>query len=117
MQLLCCRPPQRIELPTCAASIHLLSLEDGVARLGIEAPGGAVVREEGPPADRPSPPAVRVHRLRNQLNQISLAIHLVRRQWQAGLAADADRTLERTFELLERLERELTSPSEPGAGP
>jgi hypothetical protein len=111
MPVFSCRPPQRIDLPSLAVFVQLLDIVNGEVRLQIDAPPGTDVRlaetQDPPPAGQPT--ALRTHRLRNQLNQISLALHLARRQWQAGLADDAEKSLTRASEVLDRLETELAA--------
>jgi hypothetical protein len=86
-----CLPGTRLDLNGSGA-VRVLGIDGGAVRLAVE-------RTVGPP---PLPP----HRLCNALNRIGLALHLFRRQWQAGLP-DAAATLKRAQDLIEELGRQI----------
>jgi carbon storage regulator CsrA len=125
MLVLSRRPSQAILFPASDIRLQVLDIKGSTVKIGVEAPPGVrILRDEllARPAPQEaavgfSPPSDR-HALRNRLNKVNLALHLFRRQWQAGLGAPAACTLETVFELLKKLDAEcLPGPAEPPAAP
>jgi carbon storage regulator CsrA len=94
MLVLSRRADEKVVLPTVPAVIKVLSSQNGVVRLGIEAPSHVpILREElchdgrpeaapaAAPAPEPCPPKVR-HILRNRLNNLTLGLALLRMRLQ-----------------------------------
>ncbi len=118
MLVLTRREEQKIVFPTLGIKVDVLRIRGNVVKIGIEAPDNVpIVRDElvsvPPEAAVPVPPAVNVlprevrHALLNRLHAGTLALHLLRKQADAGKCADADRTLQRVVTEFEALEREL----------
>ena len=112
------RADEKIVFPSIGVTVHLLRINGRVARIGIDAPPELrVLRQElettpAPPAPThpartpgPSP----THELCNRLSKISLTLHLFHRQREAGLAAEAEATLERAFATLDALDRDTVA--------
>jgi carbon storage regulator CsrA len=99
MLVLSRRPGERILFPSLGVSIEVLRSRGAVVRLGIDAPDEIkVVRGEIAPEEHHSPHDVaaakqRRHELRNELNEITLRLELLRRKLEVGLPVEADRTL------------------------
>ncbi len=103
--------------PSLGITVHILRLNGSAARVGIEAPPEVpVLRDElcsSPPVPASTPvPARKVdHALANALSKVTLAIHLARRQSEAGHWADANATLEAALASLEALENQRRHPA------
>jgi carbon storage regulator CsrA len=119
MLVLSRRSNERIVFPSLGITAHMLKLSGSGARVGIEAPPEVtVLRDElcatsavpGSTPARKGDPA-----LANALSKITQAIHLARKQSQAGRSADADATLETAPASLEALEpaRRQPAPASP----
>jgi len=115
MLVLSRRANERIVFPSLGITIHILKLTGSGARVGIEAPAEVtVLRDElcATPVMPGSAPAGKAdHALANALSKITLAIHLTRKQSEAGRSADADATLETALASLEALERARRQPA------
>jgi carbon storage regulator CsrA len=109
MLVLSRRPGQRILFPHFDIAVQVLPGKGSTVRLGIEAPphievlreeiaSTATVRTAANQAERQDR-----HDLRGRLNTVSMALHLVEKQLQAGLITDAERTLHEAQEVLEKL--------------
>ncbi|MBA4066592.1 MAG: hypothetical protein C0501_23380 [Isosphaera sp.] len=124
MLVLSRRASESIAFPSIGVTVHLLRINGTVARIGIDAPPELrVLRQElgdAPPQARPAGPSP-THELRNRLSKISLALHLFRRQREAGHPAEAEATLGRVFDALQALDRDavaaLVAPRPAAAGP
>src|SRR5262245_16739817 len=78
MLVLTRRATQRILLPSVPASVQVLAVRAGAVRLGIDAPRHVTVVREEVADDSPASPSR--HALRNHLNNLSLALGLLRVQ-------------------------------------
>jgi carbon storage regulator CsrA len=115
MLVLSRRRSEQLVFPTLGVTLHVLETKGGAVKIGIDAPPEVrVLRQElaehGAGA-APARPAARspLHALRNRLNKLGLFLHLVGRQWQAGLHEEAGDTLRRALELLDGLEQECAA--------
>lgn len=113
MLVLSRKPNQKIVLPNLGVSIEIVRIAGRAVSVGIEAPDSVkVLRGELaahlPPQIEASPAPER-HRLRNELNRVSIALELVRKQMELGRSAEAEQTLERAVEWLEQLETGMQS--------
>ena len=111
MLVLSRRADEKIVFPSIGVTVHLLRINGNVARIGIDAPPELrVLRQEldGTPPPRPAGPSP-THELCNRLSKVTLTLHLFQRQREAGLAAEAEATLERAFAALGALDRDAVS--------
>jgi carbon storage regulator CsrA len=119
MLVLSRRPNEKLLFPTLGVTVQVLSIQKGQVRLGIEAPPEIRVRRaELPGIDTPLRTfelALPAHRVRNLLNKVNLALHLLQRQLDRGQLSDAESTLHRALETLENADRALEKPSSTSA--
>lgn len=107
------RAGESIVFPSIGVTVRLVRIGGRVARVGIDAPPGLrVLRQElehapAPPASPAGPSAT--HELCNRLSKVALSLHLFQRQREAGLAAEAEATLERAFAALDALDRDAVA--------
>ena len=100
---------EKILFPTIGVTVEVCSVKGNVVRVGIDAPPSVpIVREE---IAKSTPYISERHRLRNRLHTASLAVHLAQRQLEAGLAEDAQETLEGALRDFTALDQELTAAS------
>jgi carbon storage regulator CsrA len=100
------RPSQKISFPSLGITVQILKITRNAARVGIEAPPEIkILRDELSPASSPSTKSKNDHALANALSKLTLAIHLARKQWEAGRATQADETLVTALRALEHLEQ------------
>jgi carbon storage regulator CsrA len=119
MLVLSRRCSEKIVFPEIGVTLHVLGTKGQVARIGIEAPPEVpVLRGELAPAAAPSAE----HLLRDRLREVTLALHLLERQWEVGRPAEARETLDNLFARLEALKHDLAAargranrPDGPGA--
>lgn len=117
MLVLSRRPDQRVVFPNLGITIQLLRIKGNTARLGIEAPPEvAILRDEiAQGAKAPAAQAVAEaaagderskwrHVMRNRLNAATLALHLLKRQWEAGKVEQAEATFAKVLDELTELE-------------
>lgn len=113
MLVLSRRENEKVHLPDLGVTIQILGIKASNVRIGIDAPAEVrIVRDElidgdAAPQSRRThvirlPASVR-HALRNDLNSLSVALHLFRQEVAAGLHRDADETFDVLVEYLERL--------------
>ena len=115
MLVLSRRPTETIVFPSINAAVHVLKIESGRVRIGIDAPlGVAVVRKELldrqghrdlTPASVPlvGPDSLLSelkHLVRNRLNRAHLGLALLRRQLQVGLTQSMEVTIGKIEEAL-----------------
>ena len=117
MLVLSRRANEKIVFPNLGITVDVLSIKGNSARLGIEAPANVTVMRDEllaqlSEAERAALAQVEKrpelsHAVRNHLNAVSIALHLFRRQCQAGLETDAQRTFDRLIGEFGRLEDEV----------
>src|SRR5262245_60008422 len=123
MLVLSRRADEKVVLPTVPAVIKVISSQNGVVRLGIEAPSNVpILREELCRADRPEPPPAapavpaepcppRVrHVLRNRVNNLALGLTLLRMRLQGDGDPAVRKTLAGLEEELEALRQYVSAP-------
>ncbi len=111
MLVLSRRQNQSVVFPEFGIQVKVARIESNAVRLGVTAPRSVVVlREElaGPEAASEAR-----HRLRGRINTATLALHLARRQLEAGRGAEAGRTLADALAALDGLEADLAPPAPP----
>jgi carbon storage regulator CsrA len=98
------RPDEQITFPTLGISVHVLGVTGHRARVGIEAPPGVKILrgEVCPEAARAEGRKAR-HARANALSKAALAIHLAKKQCEAGRSVDADATLDVALKALDAL--------------
>ncbi|MCS6865773.1 MAG: response regulator [Gemmataceae bacterium] len=106
MLVLTRRVGERIVFPTLGITVELLRVAKNSAQVGIAAPPEIrILREElGGTATEAAARQAR-HDRANALSKITLAVHLAQKQWAAGRAADAERTLSAALVALEELDK------------
>ena len=106
---------EKIVFPNVGITVQILRIVGNRVRVGIEAPPQIkVLRHEiVSPSDleveRPESTSSgkHTHELRNRLNTATLALHLSQKQLQAGLAVEAEGTLQKALQEFESLEQLL----------
>ena len=84
MLVLSRRPDEKIVLPTVPAVIKIISSQAGLVRLGIDAPADVPILREELTHEEPDPRTLKAERvktnhvLRNRLNNLTLALTLLR---------------------------------------
>lgn len=121
MLVLSRRPNEKIVFPTLGISVKVTNVTRNVVRLGIEAPPSVpiareeIVKESATLSATESKPAR--HVLRNRLHTANLAVHLAKKQLQAGLKSEADATLAEALLEFASIDQEMASaqitPAEP----
>lgn len=122
MLVLSRKPQQSIVFPTLGLSVQIVRVAGQTVRVGVDAPDSIPILR-GELADASASGALAGaaeeaarqarHHLRGRLNTATLALSLAQRQLHAGLATDADGTLEQALAELEKLEVELASANTP----
>src|SRR5262249_34682998 len=104
------RPDQAIVFPHLDLTVRILRIAGGTVRVGIVAPPhvtalrGELLAGAPAAAPGPSPESAARHELCNRLNAVSLALHLLDRQWHEGQREEAERTLNKLLGELEALD-------------
>ncbi len=107
---------ERVLFPGLNIAVEILQIRGNNVRLGIGAPPEiGVFREEIVPSAKniyarlgtADPHLALTNAQRNQLNTAALAFHVVEKQLEAGLIADARATLQHGLKLLEELDRSV----------
>lgn len=109
MLVLSRRANQTIRFPNLGICVEIVRISGNTVRVGVDAPSDVrILRGELAkqyPSDSDSADSRERHRLRNQLNSVSLALLLLQKQLDAGRSKDAERTLATALEKLETLDR------------
>lgn len=107
------KPTEKIIFPTLGVTVHILR-SSGPVRVGVEAPTEVtILREEIAATAAAGPRRKADHDLANALSKVTLAIHLARKQWEAGRATAAEATLETALAALEAVGPAGTPPPPP----
>jgi carbon storage regulator CsrA len=106
---------QKIRFPSLGITVQILRVGGSAVRVGVDAPAEVrIIRDEledEGPADSTQrgqtqiirlPRALR-HELRNELNSLSIALHLFKQEVDAGFAEDAAATFDKLVAQLERI--------------
>lgn len=119
MLVLSRRQDQQIIFPNLNIKLQVLRVKGKVVSLGIDAPRDiAIVRAEACSSTTPIQESddratgMDRHRLRNHLNTINLGLRLFQKQTDAGLDHDAQRTMQRVVDELQRLDGEIATSKE-----
>ncbi|MEO1618183.1 MAG: response regulator [Planctomycetota bacterium] len=122
MLVLTRRPSDRVTFPDLGITLHFLRIRSGQARIGIDAPAEIrIQRGEEEPTEASSlvdeietlPRRAR-HEIRNELHQISLAVHLYRELCDKGFNEEAEAMFSDLQDALGRLDSNqwLNSPKQ-----
>ncbi len=114
MLVLSRKKDQQVCFPALGITVKILRVSGSTVRVGVDAPMEVqIIRDElenGPVKPAPRQHVIRLpqnlrHELRNQLNSLSIALHLFKQEIDAGYRRDAEATFERLVEHLERITR------------
>lgn len=119
MLILSRKQDQNVSFPELGITVKILGVRGSTVRVGFDAPVEfKIVRGELPEAKALDsqehqvihiPPELR-HKLRNQLNSLSIATHLYKEQVSAGFYKEAEEIFKRQVELVDNI-LEQNSPS------
>lgn len=114
---------EKVVFPNLGITVQILRIAGNKVRVGVEAPSNVrVLREEiaepadlkrlaqslaNPPTELNSRPLKLSHDVRNRLNTAGLALHLAQKQMEAGMATQAEGTIQRALEAFQTLEETL----------
>ena len=108
------RLDEKVRFPDLGVTVQILRVKGSSVRLGIDAPVEVrIIRDELEDEFKDRVPAksyvIRLprtmrHELRNELNALSLALHLFKQEMESGNHADAKSTFAKLTEYLERLD-------------
>ena len=127
MLVLSRKPEQKVCFPSLGITVQILRVKGSNVRLGVEAPMEVrITRGELDECDaaRPAPrthtirlPSNLRHELRNQLNAVSIALHLFKQEVRAGRHEDAEHTFELLVNHIRRISENqiLSSDSSPSS--
>jgi carbon storage regulator CsrA len=113
MLVLSRKEDQKVCFPSLGITVQILRVNGSSVRLGIDAPIEVrIIRDELDKTDSVKasshsyvirlPQDLR-HELRNELNSLSIALHLFKQELEAGYVDDAEATFERLVQHLERI--------------
>ncbi len=127
MLVLSRREEQKICFPELGITVQILRVSSGRVRVGVDAPSEVrILREEvADPSDLPKPPGVAPlpnllrHEVRNELNRLSIAVHLFNEENKAGQIEGAKKTFAKITQLMDRLGKNpaLSSEAPPATQP
>ncbi len=115
MLVLSRRAQEKISFPQVGITIHFLRIRSGTSKVGIDAPrdvqivrdevdDDAALAAEATRKERLHLPRQERHAIRNELQTISVGLHLYREQMQLGLEGDAEETFETVMTSLRALD-------------
>ena len=120
MLVLSRKADQKVCFPGLGITVHILQVKGSSVRVGVEAPVEVrIIRDELQDSEAPSTPRTHVvrlprelrHELRNQLNTLSLALHLFKQEIDSGRMQDAEETFDKLVEHFEQLsQNQLLTP-------
>lgn len=132
MLVLSRRIDQKVSFPGLGITVQILGIKGSSVKVGVDAPLEIrVIREEladqdlekgklpkATPSAQPKTHIIRLekearHALRNQLNTLSIALHMFKQQIEAGHDEDADETFERLISYLENISQGEFESKEP----
>ena len=117
MLVLSRRVQEAVCFPDLGTTIRILGIEGNRIKIGIEAPPDVTVLRGELDAVPSGARRRSRHSLGNGLNQLSLLLHLFRRQIEAGQVNEANASLARAFEVLDQLGQQFNQPAEPAPRP
>lgn len=104
---------QKVCFPGLGITVQVLRINGSAVRLGVDAPLEVRIIRDELEGDGPDkrPPRTHVislpqnlrHDMRNELNAISIALHLFKQESEAGYFEDAEATFEKLVQHLEKL--------------
>ncbi len=112
MLVLSRKEDQKIRFPELGITVQVLQVKGSTVRIGLEAPTEVrIIRDELLDDERPGQqrthritlPQKQRHELRNQLNALSIAMHLFKQEVEAGYHEDAETTFKKLVEHLEAI--------------
>ncbi|MCG6156985.1 response regulator [Rubinisphaera margarita] len=114
MLVLSRRADQQIVFPNLDVRLTVLQVKGKVVKLGIEAPKDVPILRPETCDDLQFPSGVRLeqssidrHQLRNHLNAINLGLRLFQKQTEVGRGQEAEKTMQRVIEELQKLDSEI----------
>jgi carbon storage regulator CsrA len=120
MLVLSRKADQKVCFPGLGITVHILQVKGSSVRVGVDAPVEVrIMRDElqdDSSASQARTHVVRLprelrHELRNQLNTLSLALHLFKQEIDSGRLQDAEETFDKLVEHIEQLsQNEALSP-------
>lgn len=113
MLVLSRKEDQKVRFPELGITVEILNVKGSNVRLGFDAPKEVrIMRDELVEGNEtPAPQRSHVirlpqdtrHDIRNELNSISIALHLFKQEVEAGLVDDIDVTFDKLVEHIERI--------------
>jgi carbon storage regulator CsrA len=113
MLVLSRKEDQKVCFPELGITVEIVRVKGSTVRLGIDAPTEVrIMRDELMGGAKDALPArTRVirfpkelrHEIRNELNSISIALHLIKREVEAGHVEDFEATFDKLVEHIERI--------------
>lgn len=112
MLVLSRKADQKICFPGLGITVQILRVKGSSVRVGVDAPAEVRIIRDEIDADgsvKPSHthvirlPQQQRHEFRNELNSLSIALHLFKQELDAGYCEDAEATFDKLVEHLERL--------------
>jgi carbon storage regulator CsrA len=113
MLVLSRKQDQKVCFPALGITVQVLRVKGSTVRLGVDAPMEVrIIRDElgddAPGKQQPRAHIIRLpenlrHDLRNELNSLSIALHLFKQELDAGHLEDAEATFNKLIEYVERI--------------
>ena len=113
MLVLSRKQDQKVCFPGLGITVQILRIAGSSVRLGVDAPLEVqIIRDElGDDASDKQPPRAHIirlpqnlrHEMRNELNSLSIALHLFKQELDAGYLEDAEATFDKLVEYVERI--------------
>jgi len=126
MLVLSRREDDKLVFPNIGITIKILKVAGRCVRVGVDAPKDVrVLRHEIADASlelseealTAKAVGMSAHRLRNRLNRLSIGLHLLRRQNEAALNTDAERTVRKLLAEFQALDDDLAPENQPSPPP
>ena len=108
MLVLSRREEEKICFPSLGITVQILQVSNGRVKVGVDAPAEVrILREEvtdsSPQSNVSRLPKLLRHEARNELNRLSIAVHLFNEETKAGQTESAEQTLALITELMNKL--------------